>query len=309
MADVASLAVGLYLNNAFTPQLTAVYRQAGDQSRRFVRGVQQDTKKAEVAYQHLASTIGGVASRLAGLAGVGFEQLNAAIQVLAEREVKGGQAGTALRNVILTLEKGTDKTLKPSVVGLVGALDTLAKKKLSTAQAVKLFGVENINAASILVDNRDKLEALTHALTGTQTAYEQSAIRVNNLNGDLMGLTSAFEGLVIQVGQSGNGPLRTGIQNITRATNALADNFTTVASVALYTLIPVLTTRLTAGLRESVAGWVAQQQAAKAAATQQAATARATLEQAQASRQLAQEQARYLAAQTAVNRANGIQLS
>lgn len=459
MADVASLAVGLYLNNAFTPQLTAVYRQASDQSRRFSRDVQQETKKAEVAYQHLASAIGGVASRLAGLAGVGlslgavihtsrqysqalsdlsaitgatgealkkldaaaqqmgrtteysasqaaealklmasakpellntaeglanathsalilaqasgttlpeatrtlalslnqfgasaeqadryinvlaagakygsseiantaeairnggvaaaqagvgFEQLNAAIQVLAEREVKGGQAGTALRNVILTLEKGTDKTLKPSVVGLVGALDTLAKKKLSTAQAVKLFGVENINAASILVDNRDKLEALTQALTGTQTAYEQSAIRVNNLNGDLMGLTSAFEGLVIQVGQSGNGPLRTGIQNITRATNALADNFTTVASVALYTLIPVLTTRLTAGLRESVAGWVAQQQAAKAAATQQAATARATLEQAQASRQLAQEQARYLAAQTAVNRANGIQLS
>ena len=29
MADVAFLAVGLYLNNAFTPQLTAVYRQAG----------------------------------------------------------------------------------------------------------------------------------------------------------------------------------------------------------------------------------------------------------------------------------------
>ncbi|MGL9725160.1 hypothetical protein, partial [Sodalis sp. (in: enterobacteria)] len=71
MADVASLAVGLYLNNAFTPQLTAVYRQASDQSRRFSRDVQQDTKKAEVAYQHLASAIGGVASRLAGLAGVG----------------------------------------------------------------------------------------------------------------------------------------------------------------------------------------------------------------------------------------------
>ncbi|CAK8741345.1 hypothetical protein SODG_006377 [Sodalis praecaptivus] len=45
MADVASLAVGLYLNNAFTPQLTAVYRQASDQSRRFSRDVQQDTKK------------------------------------------------------------------------------------------------------------------------------------------------------------------------------------------------------------------------------------------------------------------------
>ncbi len=52
---------------------------------------------------------GGVA---AAQAGVGFEQLNAAIQVLAEREIKGGEAGTALRNVILNLEKGTDKSLK-----------------------------------------------------------------------------------------------------------------------------------------------------------------------------------------------------
>ncbi|TQS68822.1 hypothetical protein DSB75_05690, partial [Salmonella enterica subsp. enterica serovar Typhimurium] len=44
---------------------------------------------------------GGVA---AAQAGVGFEQLNAAIQVLAAREIKGGEAGTALRNVILISE-------------------------------------------------------------------------------------------------------------------------------------------------------------------------------------------------------------
>lgn len=153
---------------------------------------------SEIADTAAAIKNGGVA---AAQAGVGFETLNAAIQVLAEREIKGGEAGTALRNVILALEKGTDKTLKPSVVGLSGALENLSKKNLSTAQAVKLFGVENINAASVLVDNRSKLDALTQALTGTQTAHEQAAIRVNNLNGDIMGLTSAFEGMIIKIGQ------------------------------------------------------------------------------------------------------------
>ncbi|CAK8739128.1 hypothetical protein SODG_002731 [Sodalis praecaptivus] len=104
MADVASLAVGLYLNNAFTPQLTAVYRQASDQSRRFSRDVQQDTKKAEVAYQHLASAIGGVASRLAGLAGVGLS-LGAVIhtsrqysQALSDLSAITGATGEALKN-------------------------------------------------------------------------------------------------------------------------------------------------------------------------------------------------------------------
>ncbi|EJY5612918.1 phage tail tape measure protein [Salmonella enterica] len=218
---------------------------------------------------------GGVA---AAQAGVGFEQLNAAIQVLAAREIKGGEAGTALRNVILNLEKGADKSLKPSVAGLSRALANLAGKNLSTAQAVKLFGVENITAASILVDNRSKLDELTTALTGTQTAHEQAAIRVNNLNGDLMGLTSAFEGLILKVGQSGDGPLRSGVQTITEALNGLADNFNTVANVALYTLVPVLSTKLTAGVRGSISAWRENQAAVKAAAQAQADIARKTLE-------------------------------
>lgn len=230
---------------------------------------------SEIADTAAAIKNGGVA---AAQAGVGFETLNAAIQVLAEREIKGGEAGTALRNVILSLEKGTDKTLKPSVVGLSGALENLSKKNLSTAQAVKLFGVENINAASVLVDNRSKLDALTQALTGTQTAHEQAAIRVNNLNGDIMGLTSAFEGMIIKIGQSSTGPLRSGIQSVTDGINLLTDNFNAVASVALYTLIPVLSTKLTAGLRENVSAWQQNQAAVRAAAAAQADGARKTLE-------------------------------
>lgn len=234
---------------------------------------------SEIADTAAAIKNGGVA---AAQAGIGFEQLNAAIQVLAEREIKGGEAGTGLRNVILNLEKGTDKTLKPSVVGLSTALENLSKKNLSTAQAVKLFGLENINAASILVSNRSKLDDLTKSLTGTQTAHEQAATRVNNLNGDLMGLTSAFEGLIIKVGQASGGPLRTGVQSVTEAINGLADNFNMVASVALYTLIPVMSTKLTAGIRESIGAWRDQQAAVKSASLAQASIAQKTIDAANA---------------------------
>lgn len=230
---------------------------------------------SEIADTAAAIKNGGVA---AAQAGVGFETLNAAIQVLAEREVKGGEAGTALRNVILKLEKGTDKTLKPSVVGLSQALENLAGKNLSTKQAVRLFGLENLSAASILVQNREKVDSLTAALTGTQTAHEQAEIRVNNLNGDLLSLTSAFEGLIIKIGQSGSGPLRSGVQTITDGLNDLADNFNTVANVALYTLVPVLTTKLTAGIRGNIGAWWDQQKAIRASALAQADMARKTLE-------------------------------
>lgn len=71
MADVASLAVGLYLNDAnFKNKLTAAYRTAGDQSTKFNRQAQQDAKKTDEAYQRIGGTLGGLAGKLAGLTGV-----------------------------------------------------------------------------------------------------------------------------------------------------------------------------------------------------------------------------------------------
>ncbi|MFH7234197.1 phage tail tape measure protein, partial [Klebsiella pneumoniae] len=67
-------------------------------------------------------------------------------------------------------------------------------------------------------------------------------------------------------------------QVATEALNSLADNFNTVSSVALYSLIPVLSTKLTAGLRENIAAWRESQAAVKARAQADADIARKTLD-------------------------------
>lgn len=213
---------------------------------------------------------GGVA---AAQAKVPFEEMNAVIQTLAEREVKGADAGTALRNMILILESSTDKKLKPSVVGMTTALENLAQKNYSTTAMTKLFGRENVNAAMILSQNVDKIKELTKALTGTDTAYEQASIRTNNLNGDLLGLTSAFEGLAIKAGQSASGPLRTGIQSASDAINSLSNNLTTVADIATYAVLPVIGARMTTGLQEQTKEWVKTEKASRSAANQMKNTA------------------------------------
>ncbi|WP_281110937.1 phage tail tape measure protein [Providencia rettgeri] len=202
-----------------------------------------------------------------------FEELNAAIQTLAEREVKGADAGTALRNMILKLEASTDKTLKPSVVGLGGALENLGKKNYSTTALTKLFGLENVNTAMILSQNAKKVKELTQALTGTDTAYEQAKERTNNLNGDLLGLSSAFEGMAIKVGQMSSGPLRAGINTTTDAVNALAGNLNTVVDVAAYGLIPLLGGRLSKGQQDQTTAWYDIQKASRAASVQMRDTA------------------------------------
>lgn len=202
-----------------------------------------------------------------------FEELNAAIQTLAEREVKGSDAGTALRNMILKLEASTDKSLKPSVVGLGAALENLGKKNYSTTALTKLFGLENVNTAMILSQNAKKIKELTQALTGTDTAYEQAKERTNNLNGDLLGLSSAFEGIAIKVGQMSSGPLRAGINTTTDAVNTLAGNLNTVVDIAAYGLIPLLGGRLSKGLQDQTTAWYDIQKASRAASVQMRDTA------------------------------------
>ncbi|MDE1492001.1 phage tail tape measure protein [Xenorhabdus bovienii] len=243
---------------------------------------------------------------MAAQASVSFEELNAVIQILAAGGIKGAEAGTAIRNVILALEKSTDKKLKPSVVGLGAALDHLKSKKLSTAEAAKLFGRANVSAASKLVVGRGKLEELKQSLTGTQVAYEQASTRANNLSADLDVLSSAFEGLAVKVGSSADGPLRSGIQGATSAINGLSENFNMVATVALHTLIPVMATKLTAGLRENVSAWKATEKATRDAAKQQAETAKRTIESARAERERAAQQSQWMATQSVINKQNGV---
>ncbi|VFS51203.1 phage tail tape measure protein, TP901 family, core region [Budvicia aquatica] len=238
-----------------------------------------------------------------------FEQLNAAIQTLSESGIKGSKAGTDFSKVLLRLERSTDASLKPSVVGLDVALDNLAKKNLSTTQAMKLFGIQNVTTASILVNNRARLSELKNELTGTNTAYEQAATRINNLNGDITGLSGAFEGAAIAIGNSANGPLRKGVQSATSAINYLSDNFSAVSDIALYTLVPILANKLTAGLRTSATAWISNEAAMKKAAVQQVATANATIASSQATRAQAIAQNQWMATQSVINRQNGLAVS
>lgn len=172
---------------------------------------------AEVTDVAAALKSSGVA---AASAGVGFETLNAAIQSLAAVGIKGGEAGTGLRNIILKLETDTNQKLRPSVVGLTSALQTLASANESTAALTKRFGLENITAAQALLNNANSMAELEQKLTGTNTAYEQASTRVNNLDGDMKALNSATEALAIAIGDKLNPAARDSAKFMTELATA-----------------------------------------------------------------------------------------
>lgn len=175
---------------------------------------------AEVTEVAEALKVAGVS---AASAKIPFEQANAAIQSLAAVSIKGSEAGTALRNIILKLETGADQNLRPSIVGLTGAISNLADMNLTAAELVKQFGLENVNAAQALVEAAAETEELTDKLTGTNTAMEQAATRTNNLDGDMKQLSSASETLALVIGDSLNPVMRELTQLLTGGAGGLSN--------------------------------------------------------------------------------------
>lgn len=171
-----SAAAKIDLKDAVTATTVSLnmYGESADQAARYVNVLAAGSKEgaADVSAQAASIKNAGVA---ASSAGVSIEQLQGTIQMLAEKGLEAEPAGTALRKFFLVLQTGPDET-NPKVVGLQTALENLNKKSLTSAQIQTMFGEEAYSAATILIDNADKVRQYTEAVTDTNIAMEQAAI-------------------------------------------------------------------------------------------------------------------------------------
>ncbi len=169
-----------------------------DQSTRFINVMAGGAQvgSAEIGDMAMSLKASGIVAHQAGLS---FEETNGALQSLSKESLKGEQAGTMLRNILLSLQTGADDT-NPKVVGLDKALDNLAKKNLSTAEMTKLFGKENITAAMSLINHRDRVAEFTKGLTNTSAAYDMAAKNNATLSHQSDVFWAKVEGLAVSLG-------------------------------------------------------------------------------------------------------------
>ena len=123
-----------------------------------------------------------VAGAAANAAGVSIEETAGALEVLAQNNTKGAEAGTAMRNMLVAMQ--TRLGIDISQTGFVGGLkiiqeelDKLQSPVERTTYLAKAFGRENMVAAQFLLSNADAVEEMTTAVTGTNSAMEQAEIR------------------------------------------------------------------------------------------------------------------------------------
>lgn len=207
--------------------LGAALNQFGEgagQASRFINVLAAGSKRGAALVAEMSESL-KFSGTIASQAGLSFEETNATLQLLSQFAIKGGEAGTQLRMILLSLQTQTESKFNPSIVGISTALDNLAEANLSASEAAKLFGSRNVAAANILINNRQRVAELTEQLTGTNIAYEQQAIRTNTLEGDVKALKSAYEGLELTIGSAGvEGALRGLTQAATAQIRALSKN-------------------------------------------------------------------------------------
>ncbi|MFI3322088.1 MAG: phage tail tape measure protein [Rikenellaceae bacterium] len=120
-----------------------------------------------------------VVGAAANAAGLSVESTAGAIEVLSKNNLKGAEAGTALRNIVLKMQTALGYDF--SKTSLSDALDDLKPKMNDAAYMSKLFGMENIAAAQFLVANADAVSEMTARVTDSNVAQEQAAIRTNTV--------------------------------------------------------------------------------------------------------------------------------
>jgi TP901 family phage tail tape measure protein len=200
------LQYGIDLSNPITASQAMVHQMN-------VMAASAQVGSAEVPQIAAALKVSGLAAKSAGLS---FEEANAAIQIMGKGTVYGAEAGTALRNVLGKLgenrfiPKDTSEELKKAGVNLNVLADTtiplssrlkeLNKIQNDSALVGKFFGVENKNAAMLLMQNIGDLEQWTKSVTGTNSATDQAGVIMGSFNEAMKRNKASIEVTSIAIG-------------------------------------------------------------------------------------------------------------
>lgn len=214
LAQAGSLDLGTAAQ--ITAGLVRGFRVDVDQASRLIDVLSLTANSAATDVTELGEAFKFVAPAAVGLK-VPFELASAALGVLADNQLRGAMGGTGLRKVLSTLAKGgaplasalkrvglTLDDVDVATVGLIPALEALQEANIGVGEAFKIFGDRGQPAFAVLTANIPKIKEFNEALLGAKgTVREFADIMDDNLNGALLAVKSAFEGVILSFGKIG----------------------------------------------------------------------------------------------------------
>lgn len=237
------------------------FRLEADKATRVVDVLAKAANSANTNVDQLGEGLKLVAPVAAGL-GVSLEETVSAVAQLSNAGLQATVAGTGLRKVLATLEapSGKAKTIlkelglteddiKVSSVGLTEALRRLNNAGLQAGDALEFFGLRGGPAAEVLLRITDRTDEFTKGLNEAEGfARRVAEVMDDNLNGALLAVRSAFEAVILSIGELGaNSILTRTLRAIATGLRFVADNARVLQSI-LGTLALVTLPAVAAGI-------------------------------------------------------------
>lgn len=204
--------------------------------------------------------------------GQSIEEVNASLGVLADVGIKGSDAGSAIRMVLMGLASPTAKQQKAfkqlgidiseSSLRSEGLTKTLEKLRdsgvMKAANSAELlgdiFGRRVAPQAMALLNNIDglktKLDILNNSQGTTERMFKQSYSELSN---SLYGVQSAWENLQITLGKTTDNPLVTFTESIRKGILWITMNLSTVGKVIMDVIAGISFAKLVSSARTAFA--------------------------------------------------------
>ena len=208
-AITLSRASGMQLTESVDAVTTALnqFELPATQSQRIINALAAGSKEGAAAIPSLTATL-QTAGTVAKAANVRFEEFVGLAETLAEKQIRGAEAGTALRNVLTKISavKGLPKEAIVQLTKFGVNIDRVADSSIPFQERLrefskiakdnvaltKVFGTENLVAGQILLNNVDKVGKYAEKVTGTNIAAEQAAINSATLSQRIIDLKNSY---------------------------------------------------------------------------------------------------------------------
>lgn len=219
-----------------TDVLTAMGKSAGDAGT-FANVLASASSNSNTNVAMMGETFKYVAP-LAGALGFNIEDLSQAIGLMANSGIKASQAGTSLRSILTRLASPTDevetamakygitiadsdgkmRSLSEIMQNLRESLGGLSEQE-QTAAATAIGGQEAMSGLLAIVNaSQEDYDKLAGAIANSTDAAENMANTMqDNLQGKLVILKSALEGVGISIYEKFEEPLKNAVEKVTEA--------------------------------------------------------------------------------------------
>ncbi len=195
---ILSKATGMELSEAVQYATTILnqFEAPASETARYINAIAAGAKEGASEIPDIAASIKEFGAG-AKSANISIEESVALVETLGDKMIKGGEAGTQLRNILLVikapeaLDKKALEALQSHNVNTKKLADTnlTLKERLSelskiagdAGAMVRVFGKENITAGEILLKNVDRFDQLNSKIGDTNEAYRQAAVQSDNL--------------------------------------------------------------------------------------------------------------------------------